>query len=88
MFGSELARQRKDNPDASPHYASEGGGPAGHNFDDQLKSWERTIRQVLDIAQLSYSYEQAPSQPQVLEIAARIRPSSPFMVEGSPFMAD
>jgi len=82
------ARQRKDNPEASPHYAPEEGGPAGHNIDDQLKPWERTIRQVLDIAQLGYSYEQPPSQPQLLEMADRIRPPSPFMVERSPFMAD
>jgi tyrosinase len=82
------ARQREENPDASPHYAPEEGGPAGHNIDDQLKPWERTIRQVLDITQLDYSYEQPPSQPQLLEMAARIRPSSPFMAERSPFMAD
>ena len=55
------ALQREDNPDASPHYAPEEGGPAGHNIDDQLKPWERTIRQVLDITQLDYSYEQPPS---------------------------
>ena len=82
------ALQRENNPDASPHFAPEEGGPAGHNIDDQLKPWERTIRQVLEIAQLGYSYEQPPSQPQLLEAAARLRPSSPFMTEGSPFMAD
>jgi len=82
------ALQREDNPDASPHYAPEEDGPAGHNIDDQLKPWERTSRQVLDITQLDYSYEQPPSQPQLLEMAARIRPSSPFMAERSPFMAD
>lgn len=80
--------QREANPDASPHYAPEEGGPAGHNIDDQLKPWERTIRQVLDITQLDYSYEQPPSQPQLLDMAARSRPSSPFMAERSPFMAD
>jgi len=82
------ALQREENPDASPHYAPEEGGPAGHNIDDQLKPWERTIRQVLDITQLDYSYEQPPSQPQLLEMATRSRPSSPFMAERSPFMAD
>jgi tyrosinase len=82
------ALQREENPDASPHYAPEEGGPAGHNIDDQLKPWERTIRQVLDITQLDYSYEQPPSQPQLLEMTARSRPSSPFMAERSPFMAD
>jgi tyrosinase len=82
------ALQRQFNPGASPHYAPEEGGPVGHNIDDQLKPWERTIREVLDIAELGYSYEQPPSQPQLLEIAARIRPSSPFMTERSPFMAD
>jgi tyrosinase len=82
------ALQREANPDASPHYAPEEGGPAGHNIDDQLKPWERTIRQVLDITQLDYSYEQPPSQPQLLDMAARSRPSSPFMAERSPFMAD
>ena len=80
--------QRKENPGASPHYAPEEGGPAGHNINDQLKPWERTIREVLDITELGYSYEQPPSQPQVLEMAARIRPSSPFSTERSPFMAD
>jgi tyrosinase len=80
--------QREENPDASPHYAPEEGGPAGHNIDDQLKPWERTIRQVLDITQLSYSYEQPPSQSQLLEMVTQSRPSSPFMAEGSPFMAD
>ncbi len=82
------ALQRENNPDASPHYAPEEGGPTGHNIDDELKPWERTIRQVLEIAQLGYSYEKPPSQPQLLEAAARLRPSSPFMAEGSPFMAD
>src|SRR5215217_5642345 len=66
----------------------EEGGPAGHNIDDQLKPRERTIRQVLDITEGGCSSEQPPSQPQLLEIAAWIKPSSPFMAERSPFMAD
>jgi hypothetical protein len=43
---------------------------------------------VLDITQLGYSYEQPPSQSQLLEMVTQSRPSSPFMAEGSPFMAD
>jgi tyrosinase len=80
--------QREQNPEASPHYAPEESGPAGHNIEDHLKPWQRTIRQVLDITQLGYSYEQPPSQPRLLEMAARVRPLSPFMAERSPFMAD
>lgn len=77
------ALQQKQNPAAAPHYAPESGGPPSHNLDDQLKPWQRTIRDVLDISTLGYSYEQPANQPQLLNMVARINPPSK-----SPFMAD
>jgi tyrosinase len=80
--------QRKNNPDASPHYAPEKDGPPGHNLDDPLHPWKRTIREVLDISKLDYAYEQPAAQPELLAMAKEIAPTSPFMAERSPFWAD
>ncbi len=82
------AVQRERNPQASPHYAPEEGGPAGHNLGDELRPWKRTIRQVLSIEELGYSYEQVPAQERLLVEAARAIPAPPFMAEMSPFWAD
>lgn len=77
--------QKKENPSASPHYAPESGGPPSHNIDDQLKPWKHTIRDVLDIEKLGYSYEQPPTQAALLELAAKRRLKAP---NRSPFWAD
>ena len=82
------ALQREQNPEATPHYAPEQGGPPGHNVDDPLKPWQRTVRQVLDISALGYAYEQPPSQPEFLAMVARAKLESPFMADRSPFWAD
>lgn len=80
---------RKDPDDpAATHYTPEFDGPPSHNLADQLKPWQRTIRDVLDISTLGYSYEQPSSQPQLLEMVARINPLSTSMNKRSPFIAD
>jgi tyrosinase len=78
------AVQRVENPDAAPHYAPERNGPPGHNLDDQLKPWTRTVRDVLDIATLGYEYEQTPSGPMLMSIArdaTRRRVRTPFWAD-------
>ncbi|MCI0458471.1 MAG: tyrosinase family protein [Gemmataceae bacterium] len=82
------AAQAQTNPSASPHYAPETGGPAGHNLDDQLKPWKRTIRDVLDIAKLGYSYEHTAADERLKALAAAVRPRSPFEAPRSPFEAE
>lgn len=82
------ALQQRENAEGSPHYAPLEEGPPGHNIDDTLKPWQRTIRQVLDISQLGYSYEQPATQPRLMAMVERIRPRSPFETERSPFWAD
>lgn len=88
------AQQIKDNPDAIPHYAPEKQGPPGHNLDDQLKPWTRSIREVLDISALGYSYEQSPSQPELLRMASALRVALtgrdpvPTNLRRSPFAAE
>lgn len=52
------ALQQQRNPNWAPHYAPLKEGPPGHNIDDTLKPWSRTIRDVLDIQALGYEYEQ------------------------------
>lgn len=67
------AQQMTNNPDAAPHYSPERQGPPSHNIDDQLKPWTRKIRDVLDISNLGYSYEQPPTQPDLLRMASAFR---------------
>ncbi|OCW27412.1 tyrosinase [Pseudomonas sp. S3E12] len=59
----------------SPHYAPLEAGPPGHNFDDVLKPWTHKISDMMNIADLGYSYEQSVDKP---------KPTSPF--RKSPFM--
>lgn len=80
------AAQKESNPSASPHYVPEAGGPPGHNLADQLHPWDRTIRDVLDIDKLGYTYEQPERELAPPTIAAEV--VSPFMAEKSPFWAD
>jgi tyrosinase len=77
------AAQAKGNPEAAPHYAPERAGAPSHNLDDQLHPWKRTIREVLDIAKLGYSYEEAPSQPKMMAAAKQA-----IEARRSPFWAD
>lgn len=72
------ARQREQNADFAPHYAPEEGGPEGHNLGDVLRPWTRTVRDVLSIADLGYTYE-TPAEVAMLAAAPRAwRPRSPF----------
>lgn len=76
------AVQQAENPQAAPHYAPERGGPPGHNLDDQIRPWERKIRDVLDISKLGYSYEPSP---------ADVTPALSFdfpQLRRNPFWAD
>jgi len=83
------ALQMENNPDTAPHYAPIQGWAEGHNIADKLKPWKRTIREVLDIAKLGYSYEQTKVQAKMLKKVAETTPKSPFMHGGgSPFWAD
>jgi tyrosinase len=69
----------ENNTDWVPHYAPLRDGPKGHNLDDVLKPWDRPIKDMLDIAELDYGYEQ-PAQVMgtVSERAAPVF-RSPFM---------
>lgn len=74
--------QKINNPEGSPHYAPLCDGPLGHNIDDQIKPWKHTIRDVLDIESLGYTYEQPSISPQVFDIERAMKPiKSPFWVE-------
>lgn len=76
--------QLETNPDGAPHYAPLQAGPPGHNIDDTLKPWVRSVRDVLDIEKLGYSYEPSPSQPTIMAEARRAlqqRLRSPFWAD-------
>lgn len=74
--------QKTNNPDGGPHYAPLQGGPAGHNIDDDIRPGSHTIRQVLDITALGYTYEQPPDTRDMAETARTVRPvNSPFWVD-------
>lgn len=75
--------QQRDNPEAAPHYAPEADGPPSHNLGDQIRPWQRRIREVLDISRLGYSYESSPNEPRVLLIANELR-----QLRFNPFWAD
>jgi tyrosinase len=78
------AVQAAENAAAAPHYAPERDGPPGHNLADKLKPWERTVREVLNIADLGYEYEATPSQPMLMGAARatlRSRVRSPFWAD-------
>ena len=76
--------QAAQNPEAAPHYAPEREGPPGHNLDDQLAPWTRTVRNVLSIEALGYEYAEPPaSTPVSFEAMASGRASV-----RSPFWAD
>jgi tyrosinase len=73
--------QQSQNAPAAPHYSPERDGPAGHNLDDILGPWKtRTIRSLLDINQLGYSYE-PPAKPAAALLAAERRVRSPFWAD-------
>jgi tyrosinase len=74
--------QKINNPDGAPHYAPLRDGPRGHNIDDDIRPGAHTIRQVLDVAALGYTYEQPPAAPELTDLAATVRPvNSPFWVD-------
>ncbi len=82
------ALQMVRNPAGAPHYAPLEAGPEGHNLEDTLQPWgARSIKDVLDIATLGYSYEQPVTQDVLLAKVAAA-PQSPFIAEQSPFWAD
>ena len=66
----------EDKPDWAPHYAPIRDGPVGHNRDEVLKPWNRSIRDVMDITALGYQYEQ-PAQ--IMKAVVRPPFRSPFM---------
>ncbi|AZJ20061.1 tyrosinase [Bacillus wiedmannii bv. thuringiensis] len=69
-------RRAKDEMSPKPNYAPEKDGPPGHNLDDIMKPWNcKKIRDVLDISELGYSYEQPVIEP---AFVAESRPFSPF----------
>jgi tyrosinase len=68
------AQRAEDNAQWAPHYAPLREGPSGHNYDDVLKPWQRRIRDVMNITELDYTYEQAPS----LMVVRERRNKSPF----------
>ena len=55
------SRMAERNPNWAPHYAPLKDGPSGHNIDDVLNPWARTVREVLDPAALGYEYGQPVS---------------------------
>ncbi|BCW72442.1 tyrosinase family protein [Arthrobacter sp. NicSoilB8] len=74
--------QQTANPDGAPHYAPLRDGPPGHNIDDGVRPGAHTIREVLDISALGYSYEQPPDAPDASAMARTLRPViSPFWVD-------
>jgi tyrosinase len=74
--------QKINNPDGAPHYAPLQDGPAGHNFDDDLRPGAHTIREVMDIAAQGYSYEQPPVALGVSKTSPSLRfVRSPFWVD-------
>ncbi|HDR8054170.1 TPA: tyrosinase family protein [Bacillus cereus] len=69
-------RRAKDEMSPKPNYAPEKDGPPGHNLDDIMKPWNcKKIRDILDISELGYSYEQPVIEP---AFVAESRPFSPF----------
>jgi tyrosinase len=77
------AEQKANNPEGAPHYAPLRDGPPGHNIDDPIRPWIRTVREVLDIMALGYGYEDAQTKVAFVEVAPRVRPP-----RRSPFWAD
>lgn len=71
-------------PGTAPQYNPVSGGPVGHNLDDRLTPWTRTISEVLSSSALGYHYEAAVNE----SLFAVTRRISPFAVERSPFWAD
>ncbi|WP_338453007.1 tyrosinase family protein [Niallia oryzisoli] len=65
----------KEEMSPKPNYAPEKDGPSDHNLDDEMKPWNRKIRDVLDISKLGYSYEQPVAEA---AIVAESHPFSPF----------
>lgn len=93
LWADWQAKQAKSNPDWGPHYAPLKDGPPGHNIDDALMPWKRTLRDVLDIQKLGYSYEQPPPPPPQpfsapAASAAAVRVTEVEMWRQSPFWAD
>lgn len=87
LWADWQARQKRDNPDAAPHYCPVKGGPEGHNLGNTLHPWTRTIQEVLDIDSLGYSYEQ-PVPPDDTPARAGDAVSASQIGVNSPFWAD
>jgi tyrosinase len=79
VWAAWQAAMLESNPDWAPHYAPLKDGPKGHNLDDVLKPWERRIKDVLDIAELGYEYEQPARVMDALLERAKPTFKSPFM---------
>ncbi len=77
--------QRKNWPEQAPHYAPLMDGAPGHNIDDEMKPWGRTVREVLDIATLGYQYEVEAFVPMALDVQIA---SAIEFGRFSPFWAD
>lgn len=82
-------------PGAAPRYNPVSGAPQGHNLQDILKPWEHTIKDVVDISTLGYSYEKGTNQDLIFALADALKPPS-WLAQGpssftparSPFWAD
>ncbi|AWA41883.1 tyrosinase family protein [Pseudomonas sp. 22105] len=61
IWANWQAQMALDNPQWAPHYTPISGGPPGHNLDDTLAPWTRTVRHVMDIRALGYEYAPIPS---------------------------
>lgn len=84
LWADWQAAQRTENPDAAPHYAPERDWATGHNLDDVLRPWSRTVRNTLSIADLGYEYEQPANQLALLAFAGdaiRRRTRTPFWAD-------
>ncbi len=82
-------------PGSAPRYNPISGGPQGHNVTDVLKPWKHTIKDVLDVSTLGYSYEKAANQEHIFALTMALKPPSlfaaapPSLAPGrSPFWAD
>ncbi|WP_432217921.1 tyrosinase family protein [Pseudomonas kribbensis] len=61
LWAEWQAQKKLDEPQWEPHYAPINGGPPGHNYNDQLRPWTTTVREVMDIQKLGYAYDPAPN---------------------------
>lgn len=61
LWADWQAQRNLDEPQWAPHYAPIHGGPPGHNYNDQMQPWTTTPKDMMDIQQLGYAYDPAPS---------------------------